>query len=234
MKKSKTLTRSTLEGVGIVCVSGDGNHIIRKDGFEYSHITISALVGKFSGKELKYDAVATSKLGVLPTHRVVYAWFYGIVPENMDIDHIDHNTMNNSVSNLRCITHKENLDNRLRKGNQYNCHWTDDEYNAYSLWKENRAKWTLEKKELQHTISLKEQLARQYKEDYAVARVESRRLGKEWHNTKVLRAKVEYYNALLVESVLRSKWHTTLEEIDRLKFKRATEYKYFPDFKMDL
>ena len=40
-------------------------------------------------------------------HRLVYEAFYGKIPEGMEIDHIDTIRDNNSVENLRCVTHKE-------------------------------------------------------------------------------------------------------------------------------
>lgn len=37
-------------------------------------------------------------------HRLVYKTYKGEVPEGMVIDHIDGNTKNNSIENLRCVT----------------------------------------------------------------------------------------------------------------------------------
>lgn len=48
-------------------------------------------------------------------HRIVARVFLGEI-EGMDVDHIDGNKENNNVSNLRILTHKENIkhrDNRL-------------------------------------------------------------------------------------------------------------------------
>lgn len=41
-------------------------------------------------------------------HRLVYISFIGDIPNNKVIDHIDGNTSNNHVSNLRCVTYSEN------------------------------------------------------------------------------------------------------------------------------
>lgn len=51
----------------------------------------------------------------LKVHRLVYEAFYGKIPEGMVIDHIDTNRQNNSVENLRCVTHKENVNNPITK-----------------------------------------------------------------------------------------------------------------------
>lgn len=40
-------------------------------------------------------------------------------PNGMDIDHINHNTLDNKRSNLRALTHGQNIQNR--KGAQTNC-----------------------------------------------------------------------------------------------------------------
>lgn len=44
-------------------------------------------------------------------HRVVWYYFNGEIPDNMEIDHIDGNKQNNSLSNLRCVSSKENMRN---------------------------------------------------------------------------------------------------------------------------
>lgn len=41
-------------------------------------------------------------------HRLVYLTFIGDIPNDKVIDHIDGNTSNNHVSNLRCVTNSEN------------------------------------------------------------------------------------------------------------------------------
>ena len=42
-------------------------------------------------------------------HRIVYAWFYGEVPEGYVVDHIDNNPLNNNLDNLQLLTPRENL-----------------------------------------------------------------------------------------------------------------------------
>ena len=44
--------------------------------------------------------------------RVVYAFLHGSIPEGLEIDHIDRNPANNKPSNLRAVTHYENMQNR--------------------------------------------------------------------------------------------------------------------------
>lgn len=44
-------------------------------------------------------------------HRLVWETFNSKILENYEIDHIDSNKQNNALSNLRCVTHKENMNN---------------------------------------------------------------------------------------------------------------------------
>jgi len=53
-------------------------------------------------------------------HRLMYQMFIGPIPEKMCIDHIDRNTQNNDLSNLRLATKSENGRNmKCRVGKQY-------------------------------------------------------------------------------------------------------------------
>ena len=47
-----------------------------------------------------------------PIHRLVWETFKGEIPEGLEIDHIDNNRKNNSLSNLQLVTRAEN--NKLR------------------------------------------------------------------------------------------------------------------------
>lgn len=44
-------------------------------------------------------------------HRLVYITYKGNIPKNMVIDHIDGNTSNNNINNLRCVTQSKNCQN---------------------------------------------------------------------------------------------------------------------------
>lgn len=57
----------------------------------------------------------------LRAHRLVYYTFNGTIPyfdangNRLDIDHINHNRHDNSLANLRLITHIENCNNKKKK-----------------------------------------------------------------------------------------------------------------------
>lgn len=44
-------------------------------------------------------------------HRLAWLYMYGVVPE--EIDHINHDRQDNSITNLRNGTHQDNVNNRL-------------------------------------------------------------------------------------------------------------------------
>ena len=58
--------------------------------------------------QLRTKYSATTKL-----HRLIWETFVGEIPEGMEIDHIDTNKANNNLDNLRCVTPKENSNNKL-------------------------------------------------------------------------------------------------------------------------
>jgi len=61
-----------------------------------------------------------TKLGTKLVHRIIYETFVSPIPAGYEIDHEDTHKDNNSLNNLKLVTHKENLNNPLtievRKG----------------------------------------------------------------------------------------------------------------------
>lgn len=62
--------------------------------------------------------------------RVVFAWFNGICPSDLDVDHKDNDPFNNNINNLQLLTRKEN-NNKHKARNQYNYHLTDEEIDKH-------------------------------------------------------------------------------------------------------
>lgn len=68
-------------------------------------------------KDVRYWRVKFNNKGVF-VHRLIWVLFNGDIPENMVIDHIDGDSTNNSIENLRCVSKKINSTNkRLSKVN---------------------------------------------------------------------------------------------------------------------
>lgn len=67
----------------------------------------------------KNTGYVSCKNGLL--HRIIWETFNGEIPRGMEIDHIDCNKQNNALSNLRLVTHSENMKlayaNKCRKPN---------------------------------------------------------------------------------------------------------------------
>ena len=47
-------------------------------------------------------------------HRIIWAYHYGAIPSNLQIDHIDGDRVNNTIGNLRLATHSQNKSNNKR------------------------------------------------------------------------------------------------------------------------
>lgn len=61
-----------------------------------------------------YLCVKDKKYWKVQVSRLVYTHFIGQIPDGKEIDHIDRNPKNNSVSNLRCVSKTENQFNRVK------------------------------------------------------------------------------------------------------------------------
>ncbi len=77
---------------------------------------LKALV-KSSGNRitLVIRKMSDNKPYAFKVHRLVWELHVGPIPENMKIDHIDGNSTNNHISNLRICTQQQNMHNRISK-----------------------------------------------------------------------------------------------------------------------
>tara|TARA_R110002167_G_scaffold83526_8_gene226815 strand:- start:2904 stop:3512 length:609 start_codon:yes stop_codon:yes gene_type:complete len=142
--REKLITVQTLKRM--VAVDTDSGRIFWKerdisffaDGKQSAHQNCAAWNGKYAGKEAFLTDANGYRCGRIfqkqyPAHRIVYAVAHGRWPSG-NIDHIDGDPKNNSVSNLRDVTQTENMQNcRIRSDNKSGC--------AGVSWHKARMKW---------------------------------------------------------------------------------------------
>lgn len=68
---------------------------------------------KFKNRSVFLDKNGYEKIKIngksVFVHRLIYIDVHGFFPDNMVINHIDGNKRNNHISNLECVTQKENV-----------------------------------------------------------------------------------------------------------------------------
>ena len=131
--RTREVTKTQLEDLGVVCVTEDGDvyiyngkEVVKKTPFEV------IAKRKYSTNKKRYLYVdfynpLTRKNIRIALHRIVYAWFNGVAHEGMTIDHIDNNELNNNIHNLREMSLEENLSRKTVSRNQYNWDLSDEE-----------------------------------------------------------------------------------------------------------
>ena len=131
--RTKEVTKTQLEDLGVVCVTEDGDvytyngkEVVKKTPFEV------VIKHKYSTNKKRYLYLdfynpLTRKNIRIALHRIVYAWYYGVARAGMTIDHIDNNELNNNIHNLREMSLEENLSRKTVSRNQYNWDLSDEE-----------------------------------------------------------------------------------------------------------
>ena len=66
-------------------------------------------LGKGRDGYLKVKLCKDGKEKTFSVHRLVWSAFNGPIPEGMQINHLDENTLNNKLDNLNLMTPKENI-----------------------------------------------------------------------------------------------------------------------------
>lgn len=116
------ITKEWLQQHGIVDVSKDG--VVTGVKGEKRVLTITTKHPY--GKDKSYHAITVydsdlykEKKGrgggirTLLLSRVMYAWYHDVCPEDFDVDHIDNNSLNDTLDNLRLLSRGDN--NRRHK-----------------------------------------------------------------------------------------------------------------------
>lgn len=92
------------------------NYIVSEYSNVMNRVTgemLTAVPYKESGRERVHLHVNGKPVDV-KIYRLSYEAFYGPIPKDMTIDHIDENFLNNHISNLRLLTASENIKSYLR------------------------------------------------------------------------------------------------------------------------
>lgn len=98
------------------CLRRNKDWISGRDGCIIKARKGDACVNK-SGNGRYYDVYCEKRLHKI--HRIIWEIFNGDIPPKMTIDHIDGNSLNNNISNLRCVTQAENNRNvGIRRSNK--------------------------------------------------------------------------------------------------------------------
>lgn len=71
--------------------------------------------------------------------RVIWAWYHGVAPANMDVDHINNDSLDDRLDNLQLLTRQQNLAKRGGYRNQFESskvdEYTDETYTQELLKK---------------------------------------------------------------------------------------------------
>lgn len=86
----------------------------RDDGYFYwtTHVNSKVKIGSRCGTQAGGYIWITFKGRKFVMHRMVWIMCNGQIPAGMKIDHINGDRTNSNISNLRLVTHSENLQNR--------------------------------------------------------------------------------------------------------------------------
>lgn len=84
------------------------NIYVNEEGLIYDKIN-----GEFVQRKPVNNGIGYFKTKGIYVHRLVWEVFNGPIPPGFVIDHIDGDSSNNKLSNLRCVTQAENLANPI-------------------------------------------------------------------------------------------------------------------------
>lgn len=101
---------------GTLIISDEYNCVLSSKGRAFSLNVNMGEIGQ-NGSNHGYHHISNSLL-----HLAIYKTFSKVPYDpNLDVDHIDGNKSNNDISNLRQLTHKENLNAAIEKREKHWC-----------------------------------------------------------------------------------------------------------------
>ena len=92
----------------------------RNDGYLYwkKHRKKTAIGSKAGCQDKRYWRICLN-CKIYSLHRLIWIYFNGSIPIDMEIDHIDRDTFNNKIENLRLVTSSQNGLNNNASNIQY-------------------------------------------------------------------------------------------------------------------
>lgn len=122
------LTHKNLVDMGY---SMDPTPTVREDGLVYHKLYKNGLLRSIyivQGQRGRRKSYAMYKIGktTVSAAKLTWIWFNGSVPDGEDIDHIDNDSLNNNISNLQTLKHRENCMKKYQDNPAYkelDVHW---------------------------------------------------------------------------------------------------------------
>lgn len=131
--------------------------------------------------------LVNTKIGAKCVHRIIYETFIGEIPDGYEIDHIKGNRMDNRPEMLKCVTHKENMNNPITRKRI-------SEVNSESLKGNTNAKGNTNTKGKPRS-----EFGRKFKDHFGIAR---------YQNPKLYHKELQWYRT----HNNKCKWETRNEE----------------------
>lgn len=130
MGRPLKLTKQDLMDLGVTEVTKDGRVFIgdiemqpviasKPSRYKVMHYRLINFYDKNQYRVKKaYRAVNSAGTRCFVLSRVIWAWHYGECPANMDVDHINDDSLDDRLENYQLLTRKENLAKRKYLANQ--------------------------------------------------------------------------------------------------------------------
>lgn len=90
-------------------------HFTYQDGALYRKYNMKRVIGTFK-RDYMVTCISRKQYTL---HRLIYIYHYGAIPDDLVIDHIDHNKLNNDISNLRSVSKSVNALNHYKTKIEY-------------------------------------------------------------------------------------------------------------------
>lgn len=131
MGRPQEITKAMLLDLGITNITETGQvyqgdieimpHIVTKEtryGMK-QYRTFGVYSKKVYSQHRKDNPKATCGTKTIVLSRAIWAWYKGICPANLDVDHINDDSLDDRLDNYQLLTRSENLRKRRGYMNQY-------------------------------------------------------------------------------------------------------------------